>query len=351
MVSCVPNSGAMSVVMLGAQYTPSLIYEVTDPLHPRLVCRILRTSAHLSGPTVVEYLDPQSATQTNIALRFADGSEGPGGRLPVWTTSAAWVQTGSLAAYSVRVDPTASHPGGSVQVWVYEAGTSSLLFTYPIGIGDCICRFGLPPPVLAASPDGQYLVAGQLTGKGSEPLALYRLPDRARLLTLDPDVAWAFWDRFDDRLFLAGGAAARMWTPEGGLVDMTGAGGWSFFPGLSPDGTQVAYTAYSDPVQMTQPRAYIHDLSTGTSRILGDKLRTQVLFVKDGWVWYLEEAVCKQACAGNTRPTGKVLALQLSTGVESPVVFAAGEDWQTQSGQTWSSFSPGELWPVTQVPA
>ena len=336
--------------MLGPQYPASLIYEVSDPVHPRLVCRILRTSAHLSGSTVVEYLDPQSATQTNIAIRFADGTEGPGLRLPVWTTSAAWRQSGNLAAYSVRIDPTASNPGGSVQVWVYEAGASTLLFTYPIGIGDCVCRFGLPPPVLAASPDGQYLVAGQPAGKGSQPLALYQIPNRTRLLTLDPDIAWAFWDRFDDRLFLAGSGAARMWTPAGGLVDLTGAGAWSFFPGLSPDGTQVAYTAYADPVQMTQPRAYLYDLNTGTTRVLGDRLRTQVLFVKDGWVWYLEETACNRACTGPTMPTGKVLALQLSTGVELPVVFAAGEDWQSQSGRNWPSFSPGELWPVTQVP-
>ena len=349
-VTCSHASGAKNIVLLGSQYTPyspSLIYEVTDPLHPRLLCRVLRTSAHLSGPNVVEYLDPQSATQTNIVLRFADGSEGPGGRLPVWTTSAAWLSNQGLVAYIVGVGPSATYPGGAVQVWVYEAGTSSLVLTYPFGIGDCVCRFGLPPPVLAVSPDGQYLVAGQLTGKGSQPLALYQLSDRTRILTLDPDNATAFWDHTDDKLFVAGGGPnVRMWTPAGGLTDLPGAVSWSFLPGLSPDGTKVAYTAYSDPWQMTQPRAYVYDLKTGTTRVFGEKLHTQVLFVKDGWVWYLEETACKQSCAGGTMPTGKVLAVQLATGLESPVVFAAGEDWQIQS-QSPLSFSPGELWPAT----
>jgi len=341
---------AQNVVLLGSRYTPytpTLIYEVSDPVHPRLMCRILRTSAHLSGASTVEYLDPRSATQTNIAVLFANGGEGPAGRLPVWTTSAAWLPDRGLIAYSVNLGPSATYPWGAVEVWVYEGGSSSLVFTYPTGFGGCPCRFGFPSPVLAVSPDGNYLVAGQQTGKGSGPLALYQLSDRTRLLTLDGDVANAFWDHTTDRLFLSGfGPTVRTWTPAGGLADLRGATRWSVLPGLSPDGGQVAYTAYSDPTLLTQPRAYVYDLNSGTTRAIGDKIHTQVLFVKNGWVWYLEEVVCTNSCPGGTQPTGKVLAMQLSTGAESPVAFAAGEDWQIQS-QSPFTFSPGELWPAT----
>jgi hypothetical protein len=81
--------------------------------------------------------------------------------------------------------------------------------------------------------------------------------------------------------------------------------------------------------------------------MLVDKLRTQAVFVKSGWVWYLDERACLPAdsCAGSTRPTGKLFAMQLSTGAEIRVTFAAGEDPITQAGGAWSSFGPGEFWP------
>jgi hypothetical protein len=84
--------------------------------------------------------------------------------------------------------------------------------------------------------------------------------------------------------------------------------------------------------------------------MLVDKLRTQALFVKAGWIWYLEERACVDAdsCAGSTIPTGGVFAMSLSTGGEIPVTFAAGEDPMTQAGAAgWLAFGPGEFWPAS----
>jgi hypothetical protein len=134
------------------------------------------------------------------------------------------------------------------------------------------------------------------------------------------------------------------------VVALAGAAVWSFLPGLSPDGSQVAYTAYSDPNTFQQPRIYVYDIKGRSTRMVLDKLRTQALFVKDGWVWYLEERACAAAdsCAGATMPTGKVFAMQLSAGAEIPVSFAAREDPITQAGDiNWLAFGPGEFWPAT----
>jgi hypothetical protein len=248
-----------------------------------------------------------------------------------------------------------------MQVWQYLQGTSLLVFTYRIGIAGCIgCRFGLPQPVLAVSPDGQYLVAGWLSGKGSEPLAVYRLSDRTRVVTLDT-AATAFWDRSGHRLFVNGlasdgalgiaGSPAQVWTPEAGLSSLVGAGAWSFLAGLSPDGGQIAYTASADP-RYSNFRVFVFDQRSATTRMLIDKLRTQAIFVKNGWVWYLEEVSCDPSGAGpcgpwGTRPSGKVFAMQLSTGTETEVTFATRENPVMQSPDVnWLPFTPGEFWPA-----
>jgi hypothetical protein len=116
--------------------------------------------------------------------------------------------------------------------------------------------------------------------------------------------------------------------------------------GISPDGTTAAYTAYVDPNTQVQPRVFTYDLSAGATRLLVDKPRTQVLFVKDGWVWYLEERACTSTdqCLGGTVPTGNVFALQLSTGVEQAVNFANGEAPSMWSSWPWT-FTAAEYWP------
>jgi WD40 repeat protein len=338
--------------MIGGQYGTELIYDVTDPVHPRLRCSISGTSAHLSSGTNFTYLDPRFADRTNIVIRsFADGNESPAGVLPVVPSKGAWLPSGGLGAYSVLLPPTAASPGPSMQVWQYVQGTSIQLFTYNVGIADCLCRFGLPQQVLAVSPDGQYLVAGWASGKGGDPLFVDRLSDGARMITFD-QATTAFWDRTGHRLFLLGRTdeTAQSWTPEQGVSSLAGSRPWSFMAGLSPDGSQVAYTAYAD-TKTVNPRVYVYDLKAGITRMLIDKLRTQALFVKSGWVWYLEEVACDPStmpCGPwGTRPTGKVFAMQLSTGTETAVSFATGENpVMPTSDVNWLPFTPGEFWPA-----
>ncbi len=80
--------------------------------------------------------------------------------------------------------------------------------------------------------------------------------------------------------------------------------------------------------------------------MLVDQPRSQVLFVKDGWVWYLEEMSYAEGCFA-TWPSGKVFAMQLPTGVEMAVNFAANEDPLSQGSQCQFSFQAGESWPAS----
>lgn len=234
----------------------------------------------------------------------------------------------------------------TVHVWLYSQGKAKLVHDFGQPIGDCICRFGLPQQVLSFSPDRAYLVDGQIGGKGSTPLTVIRASDGATVLTADIG-AWAgLWAPTGHRLILLGpnNGGMQSWTPETGVQTMPG-GNWIFAGGVSPDGSTLAFTRYIDPDTQVQPRVFAYDVEAGTSRMLVDKPRTQALFVKDGWAWYLEEHVCSQdeSCPGGTRPTGNVFAMQLSTGVEQPVTFANGEN--PLSGGNWWVFSPGEYWP------
>ena len=339
-VSCRGGADAGSLLLLRGWYAePLMLYDVSDPVHPRLLCRISNTSAHLFTGDTFEYLKPVSADETDVILHsLGSGNESLAGTLPFSTTSSAWLTDLSVAAYTV-VDAGGDH------VWLYAQKRDALLFTYQEPQVGCICRFGLSSGVLAFSPDGQYLLAGP--GLGPQALAVYRVSDRTRLAAMSGS---GFWDRTGHRLFVTGESQpARTWTPEAGYAALGGAGSWPFFPNQSPDGSQVAYTAYSDPSSEVQPRFYLYDLKAASTRMLIDKMRTQVVFVKDGWLWYLEEAACDPStCTGpvSTMPTGNVLAMQVLTATETTVVFASGENPLTQSGSVdAAAFAPGEFWP------
>ncbi len=347
-VACHGGASSGAIVQLEG-YQQELLYDVADPLHPRLLCSIANTSAHLFTGDTFEYLKPVSANQTDVMLHsFGSGNESHAGSFPFYMTSGAWLPDGSVAAFITQVAPdNNNYPSGGWQVWLYSQRRLAPLYAYLQGIGDCICRFGLPGQVLSISPDGQYIVAGWIAGKGSEPLAVYRVSDRTRVATLDNSAYRAIWDRAGHRLFLSlFGTPAISWTPEAGTSSLTAAAVWSFVSNVSPDGSLVAYTAYADPDSL-KPRVYVYDVKAGTTRMLVDQPRSQGLFVKDGWVWYLEEVPCLQDCAGSTQPSGKVFAMQLSSGVENVVPFAAGDDPRSQAGLYGLIFDPGEFWPAS----
>lgn len=340
-------------LMSSAWTAVQVLYDVTDPVRPRLLCTIKNTSAHLFTGDTFEYLKPVSATETDVMLHaLGSGNESHAGKFPFYVTSGSWLSDQTVMAYTMpQAADNANFPSGGTQVWLYAQRRTALLYTYRTGIGDCICRFGLPPSVLAVSPDGQYVVAGRIAGKGSEPLAVYRVSDRSRVTSFDPSVEGAFWDRTGHRLFLVTFAptASQSWTPEAGFASLTGAAAWSYLPGVSPDGSKVAYTAYVDPNNQVDPRVYLYDMKAATTRVLVDQSRTQGIFVKDGWVWTLDERTCLPAdqCPGATLPTGRVYAMDLSTGAEKEIVWGFGDDPHGQAGIIgWGVFAPGEFWPA-----
>jgi len=245
----------------------------------------------------------------------------------------AWTPDGNTAASAVAGIDAAGNQ--TIQVWLFAQPSKTELYEFLQPLTDCICRFGVPPSTLAFSADGQYLASGWPVGKGATPIRIYRVADASLVETLDITDSAPIWSRAGHRLFLA---MSRSWTPEDGLSGQAGAGEWSYMAGLSPDGGQIAYTGYADAVSI---RVYVYDIATGKTRMLIDQPRSEVTFVKDGWgLWYFEEAPCA-SCAGQSGPTDKVFAMNLANGVETRVVFAAGES----PSALQSSWGPGQFWP------
>jgi Tol biopolymer transport system component len=337
------------MLLIGGGVAPALIYDVSDPLHPYLLCSLQNTVAHLFTGDTFAYLRPAGASQTQVVLRsIGSGNESVVTALPFQSPSIWWTPQGGLAAYTVfSSQPDANHPAGTTQVWVFSQGKSQLLFAYGNGIGDCICRYGLPPPVLAISPDGQYLVAGRLAGKGSDPMAVYRISDHARVLTADQNVENAIWDRSGHKLYLIGFPAAGMhaWTPEAGVTSMGGPE-WSRLASLSPDGSTAVFTSFTDANAQIGLHVSAYDIKSGTTTLLSTSPRSQVLFVRDGWVWYLEEQACTD-CLGGSQPTGRVFAKQMPSGPEQVVSFSVGDDPIGEGGTFGAlTLESPEFWPA-----
>ncbi|TMC33763.1 MAG: hypothetical protein E6J28_13890 [Chloroflexi bacterium] len=342
-VGCAAKPTGGPMVLIG-----QAIYDVSDPVHPKLLCRVNNTVTHLFTQDTFTYIRRSGDEGTEVVLHsMGSGNESVIAGWPIKLLGSAfgdvgaWTPDGDHAATAVSAKDDAGDQ--AIQIWLFAQPSKILLYSFSQPLTDCICRFGVARPTLAFSADGQYLVSGWPVGKGASPLRVYRVADATLAQTLDLGDVEAIWSRTGHHLYLTGLAGkSRSWTPEDGFAPLDGATAWPYRLGLSPDGSQVAYTAYLDPSTQADLRVYVYDIATHQTRLLTSQMRSEVIFVKDGWVWYLEEAKCDPAlpsCAPwGTAPTGKVFAMNLSTGVEQPVTFRMDET-------VTSPLSPGEFWP------
>jgi hypothetical protein len=348
-VDCKTGIAAQNLVLLGRESGGFLLYEVSDPVHPRLVCRIAGSAAHIVSAASIAYLKPVSSKTDVIVRALQNGAETRVATFPFSAqespfASASWWPDGSLLAYTASVDNPGA--GSNAQVWLYANHVLKPLASYPWPLSDCICRFGFPPQENALSADGQFVLSGWPVGKGAEPFVVSRVADRSQIRVFDLSVIQATWDRTGHRLFLIGQNGVQSWTPEAGVTALAGSKQWMFAPSLSPDGSQAVYTAYVDQAQ-TQLRVFLYDLRSATTRQLSGQPRTQVLFVKGGWVWYLDEATCQQgqpSCPPwGSSPSGKIYAQDLASAHETEVNFASGESPAITTD--WSTLTLQDLWP------
>lgn len=324
------------------------IYDVTDPVRPQLLCRFVTAPVHLYKADILSFLWDAPGGAEVMHHNMGNGSDTVVSSIPLpmlsaaWGGAGAWTPDGSEAATATQ--STDSNGNAWIHIWLYSQRNSTELYQFLQPLTDCICRFGLPRPILAFSADGQYLSSGWPIGKGATPIGVWRVADRVRVATLDPGDNFAGWDWKGHRLFASGISGSQTWTPEGGFVPLKGARQWPFEAGIGPGGAQVAYTAYVD-AGTPSLRVWMYDAPSDATRMLIDSMRSEVVFVKAGWVWYQDEAACdptRPACGPwGTAPTGTVYAMDLATAVERPVYFLPGQS----PSALQSGWSPAEFWP------
>lgn len=325
----------------------TFLYDVTDPLRPRAVCRVSNAAARILTGASFEYLVPRadgttavmlhalgSNNESVVAIVKADLSHAYQG----WSGGVAWVAGHDQLAYLADggYDPT---HGNITDVWLATTSSRTKIYSYTVAGRDAFGRPGFPPPTLGFSSDGAYLAAGWTASMN--PVQVFRVFDGANVSpAIPPDFRYAFWSRSGQRLFLVSTAAVYAWTPGEAVTALPGAKGWTMQPSLSPNSSQVAFT---DVLPNHEVRTYVYDLNSRSSRLLVDQPGSAALFVRAGWVWQVEEKPCVQsatnACFDPTQPEGRVLALDLATGGEAAVTFANGE------GPTYFTISGGDVWP------
>lgn len=340
-VSCVGAFTGTAMALVG-----EALYDVTDPVHPRLVCLVRNTAVQLFTADTFEYIRRSGPDGTEVVLHsIGSGNERvvAGWPLPLMSLPMGgfgiWTADGNNAASFVAATDAAGDQ--VIQVWLFAQSSKTELYEFPQPLTDCICRFGLAPPTLSFSPDGRYLVSGWPIGKGATALRVYRVADASLAVTLSLEDTLAIWSPTGDRLYASGSSGSvATWAPDDHLLYLADTPVWPYMAGMSPDGKQVAYTAYADPANFANLRVYVFNVATQSTQMLIDKPRSEVTFVKDGWVWYWEEVACAD-CAGQTTTGSRPFAMNLSTGVETPVAFAGGES----PADLKSGWAPGRFWP------
>ena len=325
-----------------------ILYDVTDPVHPRAVCRIANTTARIVTGMSFEYLVPNPDGTTSVVLHSLGGNtETVKAKVQAdlyhvsygWYGGVTWRPGLDQLAYAAG-GGTGPNGLGLTEVWLATPSGRTKMYGYEVPGKDTFGRPGFPPPTLEFSADGAYLAAGWTVALTS--VRVFRVADKVDVTPqLPADFRFALWSRSAPTLYLVSGKGVSQWTPGQAVTPLPNTAPWILDPSLSPSGTQVAFTSVSSTREV---RANVYDLGSQANRVLSSQPRSSAIFVKEGWVWEMEEKTCVQSsnssCFDPTVPDGNVLAYELASGRESAVSFVAGE-----SPSPYGYLS-GDLWPA-----
>ena len=344
LVVCAGGPGPKMRVVAGA-----LVYEVTDPLHPRLVCRSANTALHLLDGNAIAYTAVIDGHVVIVRRDLTTGAESRVAQLrvepqPYYYGGGGWTWDGALEVYATAGAPRAD--GRSlVSVHLWSSGADHVLFTIDAGPGGLEGRWS-PRGIVAFSPDRTYLAISDF------PFAIYgqnvrvfTVADQLQKFVTAMSSFGGTWVDNDSFIWAAaaGSAAASLmqWTPGGGAKLLRSEIWWA--PASSPDGRWAAGTLVSD---WANPRVVIAPVGGGAALTTGSG--SSPIFVSPTVVWYAEEGPdtsgnyqCLEPCSHPTVPDGNVRAFDVVNGTDRVVSFRAGEAPKTPEGYTSCCFTNG----------
>jgi hypothetical protein len=305
------------VVVAGAY-----LYDVTDPLHPRLVCSASNTYIQLTGAGKLAYTVPISGGKAEIVWRdLVTGVNTKAVLLPALPRGAKdWTFDG-LQVYAgpgKRLDDY----NELVPVHLASNGTDHVLYSITSGVGGWESRWS-PYPILDFSPSHTYVaISDSRFAITSSGLHIFSVADRRQLLVTvqGNGGTWLANDRF---VWPSGTTGSLVqWTPQGGMAAFRPEKG---FYGLtsSPDARWLAGT-----VPSTSQEADVLILPAGAGTAVKKRLGSAPQFVSATVLWYAGEKVCADSdpCGYDpSTPNGTVHAFDVTTNTDTVVRFGTGE--------------------------
>jgi len=299
-----------------------LLYDVTNPTEPRVICRAQNTFMQLIAGNAIVYTKGIAAGKAAIIRQdLATGSESQVAVLPSNPNGAkSWTPDGSLEIYAGKGTKINDYTW-SVPVHLWSNGADHVIYSTTAGVGGIESRWSVVP-VVEFSPTRAYIaISDSLFSITSGQVRIFSIADRRGVVVggTAHGGTWASDDRF---VWATGDGTFMQWTPAGG-VSAYRSEKW-FGPTRSAGAQWVAGTLladYSDPHVLIAPAAGGAAIKTRLGSAPG--------FVTPTVVWYIGEKLCDAATdqcgADPTVPDGTVHAYNLATRSDQLVFFTAGE--------------------------
>jgi hypothetical protein len=324
-VTCSGGPGT-ALVVVGRIF----VYDVADPMHPRLVCRGADTVIHVVSNHAIAYTKVVAGKAYIIRRDLITAIESRISQLhgnPDSTTS-GWTSDGSLEVYGTSVPSANDRFLVSVHLW--SKGADHVLYRLDAGPGGLESRWS-PRGILEFSPDRKYLAISDFPFfiYGTN-VRIFSVADRSQKIRIGGSSSGGTWianDRFAWST-VSGTGSLKQWTPAGG-VKLLRSGAW-YGAASSPDGRWLAGTLLTDP---SKPRVLMASVSS-TKTFLTRGLASTPGFVTPTWVWYAEEKPVANGGIVTTWPDGNVHAFDLTNATDHLVVFRAGEKPVAYGGNT-----------------
>jgi len=332
-VKCSGRPGAAMAVVAG-----QFIYDVADPINPRLVCRSANTYIRLLDGNAIAYT---TAADGHLAIVRRDLITGAESRIAELRAdsppySASWTSDGSLEVYATggAADVNGRVP---VQVHLWSNGADHILYAFDGGPGGFAGRWSAHF-ILEFSPDHAYLAISDTNySPQNYSVRIFSVTDLSQKLVAGTQglaAAGGTWVNKDRFVWAAGSGTLMQWTPTEGAT-LLRSERW-FTPTSSSDGRWLAGTLLTD---QSNPRVVIVSVAGGGTLTTG--LGSSPRFVTPTVVWYAEEGpdtsggfTCLEPCVHPTTPNGTVRALDVMNRSDQVVRFRVGEAPTTAEGFT-----------------
>jgi len=316
-VTCTGGPGTSMSVISGV-----LLYDVTDPVQPRLVCRANNTFIQLIPGNAIAYTKSASSGETAIVRHdLITGGESQVGLLPADPRgSKSWTADGALQVYAGTAKQI-DELSWSVPIQLWSKGAEHLLYSVKAGVGGIESRWSVVP-IVEFSPNRSYLaISDSMYSVQSTQLRIFSVADFHGSLVANGarGGTWVADDRF---VWATAEGVLMQWTPTGGAASSRSEN-W-FGPTHSPDAMWLAGTLlsnYADPHVLIATVAGDTVIKTGLGSGPG--------FVSPTVVWYVGEKLCDmstdQCGADPTVPDGTVHAYDVTAKTDRIVRFGIGE--------------------------